>query len=170
MPAGAASDTGVSTQAKATPASNKPLSTSPKISGPALTIQQIEDSVLDKDQSIDGLGMGMKEWYATVHRVQQQNTMIKAMIRIFAWLNGSVIAFVLLAWTVGFWSNREPIITEHVVMSLIGATIIQAGLAFITITKFLFPSTGDHQAVERASVSHDKDTKSRLPVGRRQPK
>jgi len=167
--AGAASHPAAPAIEHPTTAINAPFET-PKVSGPAVTIKQIEANVLDDDKSIDGLGMDMKEWYATVHRVQQQNTMIKAMIKIFAWLNGSVISFVLLAWEVGFWSTREPIITEHVVMSLIGATIIQAGLAFITITKFLFPSAGAYQTGEAQSAAHDKGEKPRLPSARRAPK
>lgn len=93
----------------------------------------------DDDSTLDDTTFDKKEWYALTSRIAQQNVMIKAMIRIFGWLNGSVIAFILLAWGLGF-TGKQQIITEHVIMSLIGATIIQAGLAFITITKFLFPS------------------------------
>lgn len=94
------------------------------------------------DPSVVEMTLAEREWKALERRLAQQDKMIEAMIKIFTWLNGAVVLFVLLAWGAEFW-GRKQIITEHVVMSLIGATIIQAGIAFITITKFLFPNESD---------------------------
>lgn len=129
-------------------------------SGAKISIKDIESSVLGGDSSIEGLGLDLKEWYAVIHRVNQQNTMIRAMIRIFGWLNGAVIGFILCAWLGGLIIDRAQIITEHVVMSLIGATIIQAGLAFITITRFLFPTAAGTDA-EQASATSRRQRKTR---------
>ncbi len=46
---------------------------------------------------------------------------------------------VMRFWIGDFWRN-DIIVTEKVIMSIIGATIVQAGLAFMSITKFLFPN------------------------------
>lgn len=80
--------------------------------------------------------------------------MIKAIIQIFGALNGVVIVFILLAWGVSVYFDKPSIITERVVMSLIGATTIQAGLAFITITKFLFPTEKPSNVEQESLEQH----------------
>ena len=97
------------------------------------------------DPSVEDDTISQGDWQR--RRFDQQDKMIDAMIKIFKWLNGGVMAFVFAAWAAGYW-GKEEIITEHVVMALIGATVIQAGIAFITITKFLFPSGGDKSSKE----------------------
>lgn len=95
------------------------------------------------DATIDSATTNAKDWFELKSRVAQQDRMISAMIKIFAWLNGSVIVFVFAAWIAQLHDGgKNEIITAHVVMSLIGATVIQAGLAFMAITKFLFPASG----------------------------
>ena len=95
------------------------------------------------DATIDSATTNAKDWFELKSRVAQQDRMISAMIKIFAWLNGSVIIFVFAAWIAQLRDGgKHEIITAHVVMSLIGATVIQAGLAFMAITKSLFPAGG----------------------------
>jgi hypothetical protein len=100
------------------------------------------DVVPPPDPSFEEATITQGEWQR--RRFAQQDKMIDAMIKIFKWLNGGVMGFVFVAWAAGYL-GKEEIITEHVVMSLIGATVIQAGIAFITITKFLFPSKGENK-------------------------
>ncbi|MGN6702449.1 MAG: hypothetical protein ACTHKB_05745, partial [Burkholderiaceae bacterium] len=92
------------------------------------------------DPSVEESRFTQKQWQE--RRFAQQDKMIDAMINIFAALNGAVMFFVFIAWAASY-SGKTEIITEKVVISLIGATVIQAGIAFITITRFLFPSGGD---------------------------
>lgn len=115
------------------------------------------------DPSVDVESFSEEGWRRALDqkRLAQQDLMIKAMIKIFKWLNGGVLGFVAAAWLAGFWGDQK-IITEHVVMSLIGATIIQAGVAFIAITKYLFPSAGAEQLEKPAKPS----TKGRAKLGR----
>ncbi|MFG6431376.1 hypothetical protein [Roseateles sp. LYH14W] len=73
----------------------------------------------------------------------QRDVMIKAMVSIFTWLNGGVFALVLLAWVVGIWVPDYRIVDSKTLMTLIGATVVQAGIAFVAITRFLFPGPKD---------------------------
>lgn len=125
-------------------------------SAPEFDRRTARQQSLTNKESGDALEVIHQEWFTIIHRVNQQDTMMKAIIRIFAWLNGAVILFILAAWGLGFLSERPPIITERVVMALISSTLIQAGLAFITITKFLFPASAEgstskrgHRKIER---------------------
>jgi len=106
------------------------------------------------DSSVDVESFSEEGWRRALDqkRLEQQDLMITAMIKIFKWLNGGVLGFVVAAWLAGFWGEQK-IITEHVVMSLIGATIIQAGVAFIAITKYLFPSAGAEKPEKGAKPS-----------------
>lgn len=115
-----------------------------------------------KDPSVRVEDFSEEEWKRALDhkRLEQQDLMIKAMIKIFKWLNGSVLGFVAVAWGAGFFGGPQ-IITEHVVMSLIGATIIQAGVAFIAITKYLFPSSGQ----EKLENAAKRSTGSRKHLG-----
>lgn len=122
------------------------------IAGEHIDTSEFEQTILKNDRSVGSLGLEQKEWCATIHRIRQQDRMIAAMIKIFAGLNGSVVLFVLAAWGCGLLRKREPIITEHLVMALIGSTVVQAGLAFITITKFLFPSV--EQLPDKQTAEH----------------
>ena len=70
----------------------------------------------------------------------QRDVMIKAMVGVFTWLNGGVFAFTVLAWAVGITHSDYRIVDEKTLMALIGATVVQAGIAFVAITRFLFPS------------------------------
>ena len=69
----------------------------------------------------------------------QRDRMIDAMTTIFKWLNGAIVGFVFIAWLAGLFVPDYRVITERSVMALIAATVVQAGMAFLTITKFLFP-------------------------------
>ena len=69
----------------------------------------------------------------------QRDVMIKAMVSVFTWLNGGVFAFTLAAWAVGIWHVDYRIVTDKTLLALIGATVVQAGIAFLAITRFLFP-------------------------------
>ena len=71
----------------------------------------------------------------------QRDVMIKAMVAVFTWLNGGVFAFALAAWAVGIWHVDYRIVTEKTLLTLIGATVVQAGIAFLAITRFLFPGS-----------------------------
>ena len=71
----------------------------------------------------------------------QRDVMIKAMVTVFTWLNGGVFAFTLAAWAVGIWQVDYRIVTDKTLLALIGATVVQAGIAFLAITRFLFPSS-----------------------------
>jgi len=73
----------------------------------------------------------------------QRDVLIRAMVKVFSWLNGGVFALTALAWGFGFYYQHDQIVTEKVLMALIGATVVQAGIAFIAITRFLFPSTSE---------------------------
>jgi hypothetical protein len=66
--------------------------------------------------------------------------MIKAMVRVFTWLNGGVFAFTTVAWAVGIVDHTYRIVDNSTLLELIGATVVQAGIAFLAITRFLFPS------------------------------
>ena len=69
----------------------------------------------------------------------QRDVMIKAMVAVFTWLNGGVFAFTFAAWAVGIWHVDYRIVTDKTLLALIGATVVQAGIAFLAITRFLFP-------------------------------
>jgi hypothetical protein len=82
----------------------------------------------------------------------QRNQLIKFMTTIFGWLNGAMILIVLIGMAADQWNIShhadtfkvaDRFIGSTVVTSLIAATVAQAGLAFIAITKFLFPSSAD---------------------------
>lgn len=100
----------------------------------------------DADEGLEEGDLTKAKWDAVKHRSGQQDLLIQAMIKVFGWLNGSVMVFVILAWFAGLFFDKPPIITEHVVMSLIGATVIQAGAAFILITRYLFPTADGDKA------------------------
>lgn len=72
--------------------------------------------------------------------------MVVVVSGIFIWLNWQVIDLVtdslaldekmLAAKTI---SPADRLVTSNVVMSLIGATVVQTGVGFIAITSYLFP-------------------------------
>ncbi len=62
------------------------------------------------------------------------------MVAVFTWLNGGVFAFTVAAWIAGMFLESYRIVDKQTLMALIGATVVQAGIAFIAITRFLFPS------------------------------
>jgi hypothetical protein len=61
---------------------------------------------------------------------QQRDVMIRAMVAVFTWLNGGVF---------GIWDKSYRIVDNSTLLELIGATVVQAGIAFLAITRFLFP-------------------------------
>ena len=69
----------------------------------------------------------------------QRRYMMEAVTKIFAWLNGGVFCFVVVAYCVGaIWTDRK-LITDTQVNALIAATVAQAGLAFVIIARYFFP-------------------------------
>ena len=70
----------------------------------------------------------------------QRDVMIKAMVGVFTWLNGGVFAFTVVAWAAGIFVPSYKIVDSNTLMALIGATVAQAGIAFVAITRFLFPN------------------------------
>lgn len=42
-------------------------------------------------------------------------------------------------------ANYTQIITPNVIMALVGSTVVQAGTAFLTIVKYLFPAKSSEQ-------------------------
>lgn len=71
----------------------------------------------------------------------QRDVLIRAMTRIFTFLNGGIFLFVIAAWIAGLFDATYRIVDSKTVMTLIGATVVQSGIAFIAITRFLFPSS-----------------------------
>jgi hypothetical protein len=71
----------------------------------------------------------------------QRDVLIRAMTRIFTFLNGGIFLFVIAAWVAGLFDPTYRIVDSKTVMTLIGATVVQSGIAFIAITRFLFPSS-----------------------------
>lgn len=69
----------------------------------------------------------------------QRDILINAMTRIFTWLNGGVFLFTLVAWIAGLVDPTYRIVDRATIITLIGATVVQSGIAFIAITRFLFP-------------------------------
>jgi hypothetical protein len=67
---------------------------------------------------------------------------------IFYWLNNEVMGFVRLAYaednklvTAKLITAENRVITNGVVMSLVGATVVQVGAAVVAIVSYLFPKT-----------------------------
>ena len=96
--------------------------------------------------------------------IEQRNTLIKAMVKVFSWLNGGVFVLTAVAWGFGFYFQHDQIVTEKVLMALIGATVVQAGIAFVAITRFLFPSS------DRADDGASTPGRGRRTRRREQPK
>jgi hypothetical protein len=71
----------------------------------------------------------------------QRDVLIRAMTRIFTLLNGGIFLFIIVAWIAGLFDPTYRIVDSKTVMTLIGATVVQSGIAFIAITRFLFPSS-----------------------------
>ena len=71
----------------------------------------------------------------------QRDVLIRAMTRIFTFLNGGIFLFIIAAWIAGLFDPTYRIVDSKTVMTLIGATVVQSGIAFIAITRFLFPSS-----------------------------
>jgi hypothetical protein len=87
-----------------------------------------------ENDEVESTSLTERQWAAFK---DQQDQLIKAMIWLFAGLNGAMVLLVFAAWIGDFWRS-PPLITENVVMALIGATVVQAGVSFITITRFFF--------------------------------
>jgi hypothetical protein len=85
-----------------------------------------------------------------LHLARQQNELISAIKKVFAYLNSAIILIVIVGiWMdqVNLWGNVIPfksadrLITTTVISSLIAATVAQAGIAFVLIVKYLFPQS-----------------------------
>lgn len=74
---------------------------------------------------------------------EQRRQLIKAVIRIFAGLNGSVVVLIAAMLAVGCFDKTYRVIDTTVFIALITATAAQAGAAFSVITKSLFPGSSD---------------------------
>ncbi len=97
---------------------------------------RFDSSATPPDNSADDKTVTEQSW----DRLNdQRDRMIGAMTTLFGWLNGGVYLLVFLAWLIGIWQADYRIVDGRTLMTLIGATVVQAGLAFITITRFLFP-------------------------------
>lgn len=91
------------------------------------------------DPSMAGVTLSDTQW----ERLSgQRDVLIKAMVRVFTWLNGGVFAFTVIAWAVGIYQPDNRIVDSRTLIALIGATVVQAGIAFLAITRFLFPGAG----------------------------
>ena len=109
----------------------------PTIPGNAQTLRIDSAETTPPDLSTSDKTLSALQW----DRLSgQRDVMIKAMVAVFTWLNGGVFAFAVAAWLVGIWHSDYRIVDEKTLMALIGATVVQAGIAFIAITRFLFPS------------------------------
>ena len=98
---------------------------------------KIQTEALQPDKSITEQDLSRVAW----ERISdQRDVMINAMRDLFLWLNGGVYALVVAAWIVGIWNADYRIVDAKTLMTLIGATVVQAGIAFIAITRFLFPA------------------------------
>ena len=96
--------------------------------------RRLPEGTLD-DKSLELATVPKAEW----ERLNdQRDRMIDAMTTIFKWLNGAIVGFVFIAWLAGLFVPDYRVITERSVMALIAATVVQAGMAFLTITKFFF--------------------------------
>ena len=106
--------------------------------GSTLRIDSATTTPADRSTSTDTLTQ--QQW----DRLSgQRDVMIKAMVRVFTWLNGGVFGFTLLAWGVGIFIPSYRIVDHQTLMALVAATVVQAGIAFIAITRFLFPTPKD---------------------------
>lgn len=73
--------------------------------------------------------------------------MVAVVCGIFVWLNMGVMSFIRDAFAQDnammkasrLMSSTDRLITSHVVMALIGATVVQTGVGFIAIMSYLFP-------------------------------
>ncbi len=80
--------------------------------------------------------------------------MVLVVCAIFIWLNWQVMDFVKQALRTDIESMAatppmpagDRLITSSVVMSLIGATVVQTGIGFIAITSYLFPKRASQSA------------------------
>ena len=82
-----------------------------------LTIDSKADT--PRDRSAD-----LEELKAT-SLIEQRNTLIKAMVKVFSWLNGGVFVLTVVAWGLGFYYQHDQVVTEKVLMALIGATVVR---------------------------------------------
>ena len=101
---------------------------------PATVKIETENEPPDPSSSIDQVSAA--QW----NRLSdQRDVMIKAMVSVFTWLNGGFFAFTVAAWIGGLFLPTAKIVDTNTIMALIGATVVQAGIAFVAITRFLFP-------------------------------
>lgn len=106
-----------------------------RASGEVTTIDSGADT--PRDKSTDDNTVSAAQW----ERLSgQRDVLIKAMVGVFTWLNGGVYLLTIAAWLVGIWFADYRIVNANTLMTLIGATVVQAGIAFIAITRFLFPN------------------------------
>lgn len=129
----------------AAPVPDTPLRSAVRVqgsgSGSLTTIDSSEGT--PSDPSIDDNTVSAAQW----ERLSgQRDVLIKAMVGVFKWLNGGVYVLTVVAWTTGIWFPDYRIVNANTLITLIGATVVQAGIAFIAITRFLFPEPKSHEA------------------------
>lgn len=117
---------------------------------PQIVASQVPEAVSNTNKSVnldtvnEGLDPTAEEMTVTDSQWErlsgQRDVMIKAMLGVFKWLNGGVFGFTVLAFVIGIWHPDYRIVNGHTLMTLIGSTVVQAGIAFIAITRFLFPA------------------------------
>ena len=103
--------------------------------GAQITIDSKKETPRDRSADLEELKV--------TSLIGQRDVLIKAMVKVFSYLNGGVFLQAAVAWGCGFYYQHDQIVTEKVLMALIGATVVQAGIAFVAITRFLFPSVKD---------------------------
>ena len=113
---------------------NNPATEDPAVKNDAIVIDK-----LPVDNSIQLKKLTEAQWSRLS---DQRDKMIDAMIKVFTWLNGGVYFLVVAAWIGGLCTDYQ-IVDGQTIMALIGATVVQAGIAFVAITRFLFPGNSD---------------------------
>jgi len=75
------------------------------------------------------------------HIDELQDRLVSPFVRLFIFLNACVYVLIVMAWVGDVVTKpANPIITERVIMTLIGASIVQSGAAILAITRFVFPT------------------------------
>lgn len=117
---------------------SRPAGVSPAIPPVTAAITKIDSgAATPSDKSTADGTLSAAQW----ERLSgQRDVLIKAMVGVFTWLNGGVYLLTVLAWFAGIWLNDYRIVDGKTLMTLIGATVVQAGIAFVAITRFLFPN------------------------------
>jgi hypothetical protein len=122
---------------------------------------------LPPDKSLSELTLEERQWRALN---LQRDRLLDFIIKIFGWLNGAVLVLVLVGigcdqWNLTYHAAdaanlHKEYVGQTVISALIAATVTQAGLAFVSITKFLFPSRADHMGFTKHLSKSKNPSKS----------